>query len=737
MTERTIFESALDFTDPAERSAYLDRACAGDPTLRQRVDALLQSLVEAGSFLAQPAMAPAAGIGDDATEAEEPQPPSPQPGETEAGPACAAAADIFTYLAAPTRPGSLGRLAHYEVLEVLGKGGFGTVFRASDERLHRVVAIKMLAPELAANATARRRFLREARAAAAVRHENIIDIHGVDEQPIPYLVMECVTGQTLQEKIDAAGPLELTEILRIGMQTARGLAAAHAQGLVHRDVKPANILLENGVERVKLTDFGLARSVDDASVTQSGVVAGTPLFMSPEQAAGELVDPRSDLFSLGSVLYGMCTGRPPFRASGTMAVLKRVVEDTPRPVREINPEIPDWLEAIIAKLHAKKPDARFQTAIEVAELLEQALAHLQHPSKVPLPPAIRKLTPRRPKRGSWIRSAVGLAYMQFVQGLLRAKTWQERVAVIGVGCLLLLLALCLLPAYLFFGLSKPTLKVECSEDVDVSVFDDNDRLVRRISLRSPRSFDAMLLARSYPEEVILPPGKYFLSVEGPSASRVEFAKACSKTLFSQNEATLPRHAGLKFPIELGRGASVTFEIVLGRKPEPDRWLQLFNSRDLTGWRTDPHQPGDWKVINGLLVGQGRQSHLFTERTDFADFHLRVELKINRTGDSGVFFRAQQAIAPAKSFPAGYEAQILGTKTGGIMERSDCTKTIESDQWFTLEVIARGKQLTVKINGETTTHLSDEKYSKGCIALQVWGQETIVHFRKVEIKELSP
>ena len=160
-------------------------------------------------------------------------------------------------------------------------------------------------------------------------------------------------------------------------QVAAGLAAAHARGLVHRDVKPANILLENGVERVKITDFGLARAVDDASLTQSGLIAGTPAYMSPEQADGTKVDHRSDLFSLGSVLYALCAGRPPFRAETTLAVLKRVCEDTPRPLREVNPDIPDWLEAIIARLHAKDPAERFQTAAEVAELLGRHLAHLQ------------------------------------------------------------------------------------------------------------------------------------------------------------------------------------------------------------------------------------------------------------------------------------------------------------------------------------------------------------------------
>jgi len=152
--------------------------------------------------------------------------------------------------------------------------------------------------------------------------------------------MECIDGISLQDKLDKEGPLGVKEILRIGMQIAEGLAAAHKQGLVHRDIKPANILLENGVERVKITDFGLARAVDDASVTQSGTVAGTPMYMSPEQAEGLPIDHRSDLFSLGTVLYAMCTGSSPFRASGTHAVLKRVIDASPRPIREINNEIP-------------------------------------------------------------------------------------------------------------------------------------------------------------------------------------------------------------------------------------------------------------------------------------------------------------------------------------------------------------------------------------------------------------
>ena len=164
----------------------------------------------------------------------------------------------------------------------------GIVLRAHDPALDRQVAIKVLAPGLHAGVHARRRFAREARAAAAVVHEHVVAIHAVDEwEGLPYLVMQYVAGRSLQERIDRGGPLRTEEILRIGMQAASGLAAAHAQGLVHRDVKPANILLENGVERVKLTDFGLARAVDDSSLTHSGVVAGTPQYMAPEQARAE------------------------------------------------------------------------------------------------------------------------------------------------------------------------------------------------------------------------------------------------------------------------------------------------------------------------------------------------------------------------------------------------------------------------------------------------------------------
>jgi serine/threonine protein kinase len=298
----------------------------------------------------------------------------------------------------------LGRFGGYEISGVIGCGGMGVVLKGFDAALSRYVAIKVLAPHLAASGSARRRFAREAQAAAAVVHENVVAIHGVAEASnLPYFVMPYVRGTSLDKRLDEHGLLGVAEVLRIALQTAAGLAAAHAQGLVHRDIKPANILLADGVERVKITDFGLARAVDDASLTRTGVIAGTPQFMSPEQARGESVDARSDLFSLGSVMYAMCTGRPPFRAETSYGILRRITDSEPRPIREINAEIPEWLVAIISKLHGKDPAERFQSADQVAKLLEQCLAHVQQPTVVPLPDAAQLLVKQacQPARVGW------------------------------------------------------------------------------------------------------------------------------------------------------------------------------------------------------------------------------------------------------------------------------------------------------------------------------------------------
>lgn len=286
------------------------------------------------------------------------------------------------FLAPPSHPEMLGQLGRYQIESVIGAGGMGIVLKGFDTDLNRPVAIKVLAPHLAHSGAARQRFAREARAAAAVVHEHVVAIHNVEsERDFPFLVMQYVPGRSLQERVEHEGPLAVEEMLRIGMQAAAGLAAAHAQGVIHRDVKPANILLENGVERALITDFGLARAADDASLTHSGIVAGTPHYMSPEQARGDAADARSDLFSLGAVLYFMAAGYPPFRAERAVAVLNRICHDRQRPISDVRPQIPDELADVIERLLEKKPERRFASADDVRQALADVLQQLQSPRR--------------------------------------------------------------------------------------------------------------------------------------------------------------------------------------------------------------------------------------------------------------------------------------------------------------------------------------------------------------------
>ncbi|MBX3447907.1 MAG: serine/threonine protein kinase [Planctomycetaceae bacterium] len=398
MQVQDIFLAALEIDDLQERAAYIAKACERDEALLRKVKALLTAHERSGEFLDVPALQQMAGA-----QAEDHGAMRSREIDEETD---------LSFLEPSTRPGSLGRLLHYDVEAIIGRGGCGIVLKAFDAKLHRIVAIKVMTPELAATSPARKRFLREARATAAVRHDNVVSIHAVEEQPLPFLVMEYIDGQTLQDAINATGPLSIHEVVSIGRQIASGLEAAHAQGLIHRDIKPANILLENGSERPRITDFGLARSSDDASLTRSGVISGTPLYMSPEQAQGLEVDHRSDLFSLGSVLYVMSCGRPPFRASTAIAVLKRVVEDQPRAIHEILPDVPEWLTSIIARLHAKKPQERFSSAREVIDLLDRGAAAI-------IPGKASHNTSRTLSR----RTIIAIAAMAFFLPAFLALAW--------------------------------------------------------------------------------------------------------------------------------------------------------------------------------------------------------------------------------------------------------------------------------------------------------------------------
>lgn len=307
----------------------------------------------------------------------------------------------------------LGQLDGLEVRSVIGQGGMGVVARGYDAALQRDVAIKLLSPMLAGCGAARGRFFREAQAAAAIVHPNIVPIFSIsngsaaspshdsqllsstgaasgNRDCVPYITMPLITGGNLQQLLDQHGPLPLNRVLSIGHQVAEGLAAAHEQGIVHRDIKPANLMLDGGGFRVMITDFGLARALDDSTLTGSGMLAGTPQYMSPEQAQGQSLDHRSDLYSLGAVLYALATGRPPITGTSTMQIVHQIGKAKPKPVTEINESYPKWFERLLDMLLQPERTSRLSSAEEAANLLRKALAHARSPHSVELP---RELQP--------------------------------------------------------------------------------------------------------------------------------------------------------------------------------------------------------------------------------------------------------------------------------------------------------------------------------------------------------
>jgi serine/threonine protein kinase len=268
------------------------------------------------------------------------------------------------FLAPAREPDEIGRLGPYRVLGVVGAGGMGVVFRAHDPHLDRVVALKVMLPALAASATARQRFLREARAAAAIQSDRVVSVYQVGEdRGMPYLAMPFLRGESLDTRLQREKRLSTREALRIAAEAAEGLAAIHDLGLVHRDIKPGNLFLEGDARRVKILDFGLARASGvDTRLTQEGSIVGSPAFMAPEQASRQPLDGRADLFSLGSVLYLMLTGEPPFLGDDVLTMLLAVTSQEPIPPRDIVPGISPGIEAFVLGLLAKKATDRPSSA---------------------------------------------------------------------------------------------------------------------------------------------------------------------------------------------------------------------------------------------------------------------------------------------------------------------------------------------------------------------------------------
>ena len=343
-----LLESALAL--PSERrEEFLRQACGGDAALEKEVRSLLHSHQNLGNFLE--------------------------------GPAIKASAQMIA-LAEAREPGDalLGQtIAHYRVLRKLGSGGMGVVYEAEDVRLGRRVALKLLSESLAQDKQTLQRFEREARLASSLNHPNICTIYEVEEhQRQPVIVMELLEGESLKERIGAR-PLSIDELLDFGIQTSDALEAAHAKGIIHRDIKPGNIYVV-GQGRVKILDFGLAKvrapkieenQSEEEALTLDGVIPGTTSYMSPEQVRGEEIDPRSDLFSLGVVLYEMATGQRPFAAKNRILMMNAILNAQPAAASKANPSLPAGLDTIIARALAKDREKRFQHAADICSDLKR------------------------------------------------------------------------------------------------------------------------------------------------------------------------------------------------------------------------------------------------------------------------------------------------------------------------------------------------------------------------------
>jgi hypothetical protein len=829
----------------------------------------------------------------------------------------AAGPSPLSFLAPAQRPDEIGRLANYRVLKRLGAGGMGIVFLAEDTTLDRQVALKVMLPEAAAKKDAAARFLREAKLTAAIEHDHIVTIYQVgEERGTPFLAMKLLQGESLESRLRAAPKRPVPEVLRIGREIARGLAAAHARGLIHRDIKPANIWLEAPTDRVKILDFGLARQAETGEhLTQSGAILGTPAYMAPEQAESLTIDARADLFSLGCVLYRLCTGKLAFSGPTVMAVLRALATVTPPPVSQVRADVPTALVNLIERLLAKDPAGRPGSAravIEEITAIEKAMKAppVVRPVAAPVVVAARKTEPppgpadveepaptqkvrrRRAarRRWPWVVAAIalllggGILAWSLVGNAPAAKgaiiidtdqpdVWiivrqngtvvvertSQRRTELAPGDYEIELAdkekdwLKLSPVKVHIkGDGSETVKVwfdrppdtpvttpvasaATYDEMQVPFFNGKDlseweglpglwqvkdgAIVGTVtpqtqgavtclcSKRQYRDFELKFQVRLTGDPARFNSGVQFrsavanaglLTVNGPQAD-VGVNTVGQNDWGSLYDSRLARHlmradadlvqkalrsgefndyflrvVGTRVTIRLNGVTTIdnyfpdlppegiiAFELTRRNPPmevtfkdiqftDLTGYKPLSDGKSTTGWKTP--QPGGWSYENGCLVGRSKtQHHLFSERGDYENFHLRAEVQINKFGNSGIYFRSPFGVPLHNKYPVGYEAQILHSYpkpdaplTGSLLPLTTMARPlVQPDEWFTMDVIAEGNHLIVKVNGEVTADavsFDSATPPKGHIALQAMSDDvanvtTEVRFRNIEIKEL--
>jgi hypothetical protein len=521
-------------------------------------------------------------------------------------------------------PPELARHERYRVVRLLGAGGMGAVYQAEHRVMQRLVALKVIKRAYTANAAALDRFRGEVRAAARLSHPNVVNTYDAEDVgETHFLVMEYVEGTDLGRLVQERGPLPVDRACEYVRQAALGLQYAFEQGMVHRDLKPHNLMLTPD-GRVKILDFGLAcfasQAASAAGVTGTGLVLGTVDYIAPEQADNaHEADIRCDIYSLGCTLYHLLAGHPPFPTGTPLQKVMAHAKKKPQPLTKLRPDLPEGVMPVLERMMAKNPGHRYQTPAEVAIALESL--------------AVETAITREPRP-------------------------QPRTRATNADWTVLL--------------KKPPVDVRRRRLVAVAT------------------------------------------------------------------ATMFVVAGLL-------GAAVYRVATDKGEPSARGFVPLFNGKDLSGWKTHPKQPGEWRVRDGVLTCRGPLSHLFSDRADFENFHLKARVRMLGGGNSGLFFRTEFGLSSGPR-PVGYEAEISGDITGSLLahtpegqltERMVHNTLKDQKDWFTMEVIAEGADIVTRINERTIVdcRLPAGYRKRGHLALQHASPETVVEFSKIEVKEL--
>ncbi len=515
--------------------------------------------------------------------------------------------------------------------------------------------------------------------------------------------MEYVEGEDLAQVVKTRGPLPVVNACYYVQQAALGLQHACDKQMVHRDIKPQNLILARVGKKhvVKILDFGLAKVVrekaEESALTGAGKMLGTPDYIAPEQAMDAArADIRADIYSLGCTFYYLLTGGPPFKGNSLFAILQAHATEAAPPVGNVRAEVPPAVTAVVAKMMAKDLASRYQKPAEVAQALTPMVksagkAVTSEPGVKAVP--VGRIVEKPQKSAETI---VPIAY--------KKETMAEHPgAVVKIR-----LPATRRTAASGTGQRKWILRISATFAMDCLIF--------------LAGLWAAGVFRAHSEDDVL-------HAEGGGRKDVTAPK---------NEiATAERH---------GKRPSTE-----NSAPEDKGFVPLFNGKDLTGWKTHPSQPGHWRVKNGILIGSGPgTSHLYSERADYKNFHVRAETRINAGGNSGVYGRASFGPLVSGRWPFGYEAQINCThgdpnKTGSLFANGHGPlvslrhSPVPPGEWFTLDLIAEENHIVVQVNGVTTADVRDDPRwsSGGCIALQQHNPQTVCEFRKIEIKELPP